>query len=78
MVNDMGVDDTVEQVAADEAKVSVSGCERTLDEGPVLGIIMRQLRVVVVQVGDSDYSHVSSARGCMSPLPRPELHILSQ
>lgn len=54
MVNDVGVDDAVEEVTADEAKVAVDGGEGTLDEGPVLGVEVGNVGVGVVEVGDGD------------------------
>lgn len=54
MVNNVVLNDAVEQVAANKAEFSVHGCEGALDEGPVLGLIMRHLHVGVVQVSDGD------------------------
>lgn len=50
----MGLDDAVEEVAADEAKVAVDGGEGALDEGPVLGVEVREVRVRVVEVGNGN------------------------
>lgn len=55
MVNDVRLDDAVEEVAADEAKVAVDGREGALDEGPVLGVEVGKVGVGVVEVGDGDY-----------------------
>lgn len=55
MVHDVGLDDAVEEVAADEAKVAVAGREGALDEGPVVGVEVGDVRVSVVEVGDGDY-----------------------
>lgn len=55
----MGVDDAVEEVAADEAKVAVNRGQGALDEGPAVGLEVVDLGVGVVQVGDGNYSAVS-------------------
>ena len=54
MVNNVRLDDVVEQVTADPAKVAVNGCQGTLDVGPALGVVVVDIRVVVVQVSDSN------------------------
>jgi len=54
MVHDMCVDDAVEEVAADPAKVSIHGGECPFDKGPVLGIKVMDLRVSVVEVGNGN------------------------
>ena len=48
MVNDMVVNNLVEEMASDETKSSVDGAKRTLDEGPCILIIVRDIRVSVV------------------------------
>lgn len=55
MVDDVLVNDAVEEVAADKAKVAVDGGEGALDVGPALGIKVGDVGVVVVEVGDSDW-----------------------
>lgn len=50
----MSVDDAVEQVAADPAKVTVDGSQSTLDESPALRVVVVDVGVVVVQVSDGD------------------------
>lgn len=55
MVDDVALDDAVEEVAADEAKVAVDRGERALDKGPAVGLEVRDIRVGVVQVGDGDF-----------------------
>lgn len=58
-MNDVVVDDVVEEHTANPAKVTVNGSESALDVGPGLGLIVVNLRVVVVEVGDGDCSYVS-------------------
>lgn len=53
------VNDVVEKHTADPAKVAVNGSEGTLDKGPGLSIVVVDLGVVVVEVGDGHYSFVS-------------------
>jgi hypothetical protein len=55
VVDDMVLDNAVEDVAADEAKLAVDGRHGTLDERPVVRIVMRRLLVGVVQVRDGDW-----------------------
>ena len=50
----MRLDDAVEEVAADEAKVAVNRRQGALDEGPVVGVEVREVGVRVVEVGDGD------------------------
>lgn len=54
MVDDVVLDDVVEEVAADEAKVTVDGGQGALDKGPALGVKVGDVGVGVVQVGDGD------------------------
>lgn len=54
VVQNVGLDDTVEQVATDEAKLTVDGCSGALDKGPLLAGVVRQGRVGVLEEGDSD------------------------
>lgn len=54
VVNNVVLDDAVEQVATNEAKLSVHGCEGALDKGPVLSLVVRHLHVSVVEVSDGD------------------------
>lgn len=54
MVDDVSVDDAMEEVAADEAKVTIDSGEGALDEGPALGLEVRHLGVGVVEVGDGN------------------------
>lgn len=57
MVDDVGLDDPVEEISADEAKVAVDGGEGALDVGPVVGVKVGELGVGVVEVGNGNYRH---------------------
>lgn len=61
----MRLDDAVEEVAADEAKVAVDGREGALDEGPVLSVEVGDVGVRVVEVGDGDYRTRSALAALM-------------
>lgn len=50
----MLLNDAVEKVLANEAKLAVNSSESTLDVGPALGGVVGKLGVVVVEVGDGD------------------------
>lgn len=54
MMNDMGINDAMEQMAADPAKVSINSSQSTLDIGPALCVVVMDIRVVVVQVSDGN------------------------
>ena len=54
VVDDVLVNDAVEEVLANKAKVTVDGGESTLDEGPALGVKVVDVGVVVMEVGDRD------------------------
>ena len=54
MVDDVGVNDAVEEVTADKAKVAVNGGKGALDKGPAVSVEVRDIRVSVVQVGDGN------------------------
>ncbi len=54
MVDNVCLNDAVEQVSANEAKVAINGRESTLDEGPILGIKMREIGMRVMEVGNGD------------------------
>jgi hypothetical protein len=51
----MLLDDAVEDVLADEAKVAVNGGQGALDEGPAVLVVVGNLGVVMVEVGDGDW-----------------------
>lgn len=48
----MLLNDPVEEVLANEARVAVNSDKGTLGKGPSLLSVVRNLRVVVVQAGD--------------------------
>lgn len=54
VVDDVVLNDTVEDVATNEAKVAVDCGSSALDESPVVGLVVRRLLVCVVKVGDGD------------------------
>lgn len=54
VVQNVGLDDTMQQVAADEAELTIDGCSGALDKGPLLAGIVGQSRVGVLEEGDSD------------------------
>ena len=54
VVNDVLLNDTVENVLANETELAVNSGESTLDVGPALGGVVRKLGVVVVEVGDGN------------------------
>lgn len=55
VVNDVVINDLVEEMASNETKSSVNSAQGTLDEGPGILIVMRNIRVSVVQVCDGNY-----------------------
>ena len=57
MVDDVGIDDAVEEMAADKPKITVHGGEGALDERPALGVVVVHLGVVVVEVSDGNWVH---------------------
>lgn len=59
VVDDVVFDDTVEDVAADEAKVAVDGGSSSLDESPLVGLVVHSLGMGMVQVGDSHWKYQS-------------------
>ena len=54
VVDHVILNDTMENVATDEAKVTIDSAGSTLDECPFFGLIMRSLWVGVVNVCDSN------------------------
>jgi len=50
----VGVDDAVEEMTANEAKVPVDGSKSALDKSPVFGLKVVNVRVVVVQICDGN------------------------
>ena len=54
MVDNVLVNDAVEEVLANKAKVTVDGSESSLDKGPAVGLKVVDIGVGVVEVGDGD------------------------
>lgn len=54
VVNDVLLNDAVEQVLANETELAVNRGKGTLDEGPSLLGVVRDLGMVVMEVGDGD------------------------
>ena len=54
MVQDVGLDDAVEEVAADEAEVAVDGGGGAADVVPAAGLVVGEGGVGVLEVGDCD------------------------
>lgn len=55
VMNDMIINDLVEEVASNEAESSVNSTKGTLDKGPRILIVMRDIRMSVVQIGNGNY-----------------------
>ena len=54
MVNDVGLNDIVHEVAADETEVTIDGCGGAAGEGPDVTLVVREGGVRVLEVGDPD------------------------
>lgn len=54
VVNNVVLNNAVEDVAADPAKLTIDSRHSALDERPVLGLVVSGILMRVVQVGDSD------------------------
>jgi histidinol phosphatase-like PHP family hydrolase len=52
----MVLNDAVEDVAANEAKFTVNSRKGTLDESPLVCLVVRRLGMSVVQVGNGNCS----------------------
>lgn len=61
-MNNVVLNDAVEDVAADEAKVTVNGGGSALDEGPLISLIVLGLRVSVVKVSNGNCKNISRGR----------------
>jgi hypothetical protein len=55
-VNHVVLDDAVEDVAANEAKLTINGRSGTLDKRPVFGFVVRGILMGVVKVSDGNYN----------------------
>lgn len=56
----MVLDDTVEDMASNEAKITVNSGSGALDESPVVSLVVGGLGVGVVKVSDCDYERLAS------------------
>lgn len=54
VVEDVGFDDAVEEMAADKAEFAVNGCGGATDVVPALSVVVGERWVGVLEVGDSD------------------------
>lgn len=50
----MRLDDAVEEVTADEAALTVNGGSGAADKVPLLGVVVRESRVSVLEEGNGD------------------------
>lgn len=57
VMQDVGLDDAVQQVAADETKLAVDGRGGALDKGPLLAGVVGQGRVGVLQESDGNWNN---------------------
>jgi hypothetical protein len=58
-VQDVGLDDSVEKLSADEPKLAINGGSSATDEVPLLGVVVRKGRVGVLEKGNGDCIVVS-------------------
>lgn len=54
MVHDVGVDDAMEDVSANETEITIDGGQGARNERPALGVVVRDLLVGVMEVGDGN------------------------
>jgi hypothetical protein len=82
VVQHVGLDDSVEDVAADEAEVAVNGGSSAAGEVPHLRLVVRKGRVGVLEEGNSDCNGILLATGirknwcslCLVKLTEPVVH----
>jgi hypothetical protein len=55
VVQNVRLDDTVKQMATDEAKLAIDGSSSATDKVPLLWGVMRQRGIGMLQVGDGNY-----------------------
>ena len=60
MVQDMSLDDAVEEVAPDEAHLSIDRCSSPASEGPGVWRIVGKTWVSMLEVGDGNYRNETS------------------
>lgn len=54
MVHDVSVDDAMEDVTANETEITIDSCQGSRNERPALGLVVWDILVRVVKVGDSN------------------------
>lgn len=54
MMHDVSVDNAVEDVPANEAEITIDCGQGSSNERPALAVVVREVLVRVVEVGDSD------------------------
>ena len=59
VVKDVGLNNAVHEMTADEAKFAVNGRGGTAGKGPCVGLVMRERRVGVLEERDGNYHLVS-------------------
>lgn len=75
MVEDVGLDDAVEQCAANEAELAVNGSSGTSGVGPGLSVVVRKGRVSVLEESDGNCKRlVLSTRRSRNRLTKPVVH----
>ena len=60
VVEDMGFDDTVQELAADEAEFAINGCGCATGVVPACGSVMRKTGIGVLEEGDGNCADVSN------------------
>jgi hypothetical protein len=56
-VNNVVLNDAVEDVATDEAKLAINGGKSALSVGPIVCLVVRSFRVGVVEVSNGNLSY---------------------
>lgn len=59
MVEDVGFNDTVEELPSDEAEFTVDSSGGTTSEVPGPGVVVRESGVSVLEVGDGNWKRIS-------------------
>lgn len=54
VVGNVGLDDTVEEMTADESEFTIDGCSGTTSVGPRFGVVVGKRRVSVLEEGNSN------------------------
>lgn len=61
VVNNVVLNDAVEDVATNETEFAIDSRGGALNEGPVLGLVVRRIRMSVMQIGDGDYDRLAES-----------------